>query len=60
MLIAGNWKMHKAPAETIVFCNALREADLGDVDVVVCPPATSLETAVRCLAGMSPPQLRRC
>src|SRR6185503_11022848 len=51
MLIAGNWKMHKAPAETIVFCNALREADLGNVDVVVCPPFVSLSAAVQSLAG---------
>jgi triosephosphate isomerase (TIM) len=51
VLIAGNWKMFKAPAETITFCNALREADLGDVDVVVCPPFVSLSGAVQSLAG---------
>ncbi|MBV8079636.1 MAG: triosephosphate isomerase, partial [Actinobacteria bacterium] len=50
MLIAGNWKMFKGVAETAAFCRALRDADLGDVDAVVCPPATSLETAVRTLA----------
>ena len=51
MLIAGNWKMFKAPAETISFCSDLREADLGDVDVVVCPPYVSLAAAVQSLAG---------
>src|ERR1700675_3255149 len=51
MLIAGNWKMFKGVAETAAFCGALREADLGDVDVVVCPGYTSLATAVQRLAG---------
>jgi triosephosphate isomerase len=50
MLIAGNWKMFKTASETAEFCRALVDAELGDVDVVVCPPYTSLETAVRCLA----------
>ena len=51
MLIAGNWKMFKGPAETVAFCNALRESDLGNVDVVVCPPYVSLDAAVQALAG---------
>jgi triosephosphate isomerase len=52
MLIAGNWKMFKGPAEAGAFCRELREADLpDDVDVVVCPPYVSLETAVQSLAG---------
>ena len=53
MLIAGNWKMHKTGAETIEFCTALRPAveGLDGVDVVVCPPYTSLDEAVRVLAG---------
>ena len=50
MLIAGNWKMFKGVSETDAFCRALRGADLGDVDVVVCPPYTSLGTAVQLLA----------
>jgi triosephosphate isomerase len=50
MLIAGNWKLFKGPDETGEFCRALREADLGGVDVVVCPPYTSLGTAVQILA----------
>src|SRR3954447_3254696 len=52
MLIAGNWKMFKGPAETADFCTALRERELpSDVDVVVCPPFVSLEVAVQLLAG---------
>jgi triosephosphate isomerase len=51
MLIAGNWKLFKGTAETEVFCRALRNADLGDVDVVVCPSFTSLVAAVGILAG---------
>jgi triosephosphate isomerase len=50
-LIAGNWKMAKGPAEAGEFCRALREADLGDADVVVCPPFVSLTAAVQALAG---------
>jgi triosephosphate isomerase len=51
MLVAGNWKMFKGVAETAEFCRELRDADLGDVDVVVCPPYTGLGTAVQLLAG---------
>src|SRR2546425_1668810 len=51
MLIAGNWKMYKAPAEAAEFCLGLREQELGDVDVVVCPPFVSLAVAVQLLAG---------
>jgi triosephosphate isomerase len=52
MLIAGNWKMFKGPAEAGAFCRELREADLpNDVDVVVCPSYISLEAAVQALAG---------
>src|SRR6266566_2429092 len=50
MLIAGNWKMFKGVAETAQFCRELRDLDLGDVDVVVCPSYTSLSTAVQLLA----------
>ena len=53
MLIAGNWKMYKGPQETPWFCGALRErlADVGGVDVAVCPPFPSLAGAVQALAG---------
>jgi len=50
VLIAGNWKMFKGPAEAAAFCRELRERDLGGVDVVVCPPFVSLAAAVTVLA----------
>jgi triosephosphate isomerase len=51
VLIAGNWKMFKGPAEAGAFCRELREADLGTAAVVVCPPYVSLAAAVAALAG---------
>jgi triosephosphate isomerase (TIM) len=44
MLIAGNWKMFKGPAETREFLAAF-EPPAG-VDVIVCPPFASLQAAV--------------
>jgi triosephosphate isomerase (TIM) len=44
MLIAGNWKMFKTQAETRAFCAAFSPPD--GVDVVICPPFTSLAAAV--------------
>jgi triosephosphate isomerase len=51
MLIAGNWKMHKGPAETAEFCLRLREQPPEGIDVVVAPPYVSLAVAVQLLAG---------
>jgi triosephosphate isomerase len=53
VLIAGNWKMYKGPAETAEFCIALKQqlSELEGVDVAVCPPFTSLAVAVQVLAG---------
>jgi triosephosphate isomerase len=50
-LIAGNWKMYKGPAEAAEFCVALRDEQLDDVDVVICPPYVSLAVTVQLLAG---------
>jgi triosephosphate isomerase len=44
VLIAGNWKMYKWPSETADFCARLSPP--ASVDVVVCPPYTSLPQAV--------------
>jgi triosephosphate isomerase (TIM) len=44
VLIAGNWKMYKTPSETEAFCAAFDPPD--GVDVVICPPFTSLREAV--------------
>jgi triosephosphate isomerase len=43
--------MFKGPAETAEFCRELREIDLPDADMVICPPFVSLEAAVQVLAG---------
>jgi triosephosphate isomerase len=55
MLIAGNWKLNKGASETAEFCAALRdrEDELEGLDVVVCPPYTSLHHAITVLAGTS-------
>ena len=50
-LIAGNWKMYLGPAEAGAFCRDLRNANLGDADVVVCPPYVSLAECVQAVAG---------
>src|SRR5215216_5310019 len=42
--------MFKGAEETSEFCRALRDADLGEADVVVCPPYVSLAAAVTALA----------
>jgi triosephosphate isomerase (TIM) len=39
-LVAGNWKMFKGPAEATAFVEAFDPPE--GVEVVVCPPATSL------------------
>ncbi len=43
--------MYKGPAEAAEFCVALRDEELEDVDVVVCPPYVSLAVTVQLLAG---------
>ncbi len=44
MLIAGNWKLFKGPAETRAFLAAFDPP--AGVDVVLCPPYVSLAAAV--------------
>jgi triosephosphate isomerase len=44
MVIAGNWKMFKGPAETRAFAEAFEPPE--GVDVVICPPYPSLDAAV--------------
>jgi triosephosphate isomerase (TIM) len=54
-LVAGNWKMNKTVAETETFLRSFVDdagaAELGGVDLVVCPPYTSLVAAVGVTAG---------
>ena len=44
LIIAGNWKMNKSVAESAALVEDIKRelADCRDVDVVVCPPFTSL------------------
>lgn len=54
VFIAGNWKMNKTAAETKALASELKEkfANIGDnVTVAVCPPFTSIATAVELLKG---------
>ena len=44
MLVAGNWKMFKGPTETVAFLEAFEPPP--EVEVIVCPPFTSLAAAV--------------
>jgi triosephosphate isomerase len=44
LLIAANWKMYKGPRETREFLDRFEPPD--GVDVVICPPYTSLRVAV--------------
>ena len=52
-LIVGNWKMHKLPGETRDLIEGLRSQLDGyeTVEVVVCPPFTSLGAAADALEG---------
>ncbi len=52
IIIAGNWKMNKTPAEGVELIREI-QALVGrqtDVTTVVCPPFTGLESAARQLA----------
>jgi triosephosphate isomerase len=52
VLIAGNWKMYKGPAEAAAYSADLRNRELPQgVDIVACPPFVSLAAAVQVLAG---------
>ena len=49
LIIAGNWKMNKTVAEALALVSDLK-LDLGnvkEVDLVVCPPFTALESVSR-------------
>jgi triosephosphate isomerase (TIM) len=46
LIIAGNWKMNKTVAEALDLVNGLKRelASVKEVDIVVCPPFTALES----------------
>jgi len=54
-ILAANWKMHMTTAEAAAFASEILPlvADAGDVDVVIAPPFTALESVGRALAGSS-------
>ena len=52
-IIAGNWKMNKTVKEAIDLVRELRRLviDVGQVEMVVCPPFVSLPAVTEALAG---------
>jgi len=53
IIMAGNWKMYKSVGESVALVRALKEAvaDVGDREIVVCPPFTSLYPVSKALKG---------
>jgi triosephosphate isomerase len=52
-ILAANWKMHKTAEEARAFADAFLPlvADAGDVDIVIAPPFTALESLSAKLGG---------
>jgi len=52
-LIAGNWKMNKTAPDGAALAGEIRQSigQQTDVDVIVCPPYTALESVGRVLDG---------
>jgi triosephosphate isomerase len=53
-ILAGNWKMNRAPAEAVEFVRALQPKlapYLAQVETVVCPPFVCLPAVADALAG---------
>ncbi|MBA4148512.1 MAG: triose-phosphate isomerase [Verrucomicrobia bacterium] len=46
LIIAGNWKMNKTVAEALILAQGLKRElrEVKEVDVVICPPFTALES----------------
>ena len=53
VIIAGNWKMNKTASEGVALVKALKGlvADVDNVEIVVCPPFTSIEAVAKELKG---------
>jgi len=51
LIIAGNWKMNKTVAEALALVNSLKLelAKVKEVDIVVCPPFTALESVSKAI-----------
>jgi len=55
LIIAGNWKMNKTVAEALALASDLKIelANMKEVDVVVCPPFTALESVSKAILDSS-------
>ena len=53
VIIAGNWKMNKTASEAKALVEELKAKvkDITSVEIVVCPPFTSIAAAVEAAAG---------
>lgn len=51
LIIAGNWKMNKTVAEALALVKDLKLelANIREVDIVVCPPFTALESVSKAI-----------
>lgn len=53
-ILVANWKMNKTVSETVLFFDELKKRNIekiSNVEVIIAPPFTSLETAARCIQG---------
>jgi len=55
LIIAGNWKMNKTVAEALALVSDLKIelANIKEVDVVICPPFTALESVSKAILESS-------
>ena len=51
LIIAGNWKMNKTVAEALALADDLKRelGNVKEVDIIVCPPFTALESVSRAI-----------
>jgi triosephosphate isomerase len=51
LIIAGNWKMNKTVAEALALVSDLKLelANIREVDIIVCPPFTALESVSKAI-----------
>jgi triosephosphate isomerase len=51
LIIAGNWKMNKTVAEALDLVNGLKRdlANIKELDIVVCPPFTAMESVSKAI-----------
>jgi triosephosphate isomerase len=55
LIIAGNWKMNKTAAEALALVSNLKLelANIREVDIVICPPFTALESVSKVILDSS-------